>query len=110
MEPSSAVWSEPWASLESGLRKCFNGFLHEGEELVRDRSVDHAMIERNRKISAGANGDCVLAVRAGQDLRPFFDCANPQDSYLRLVDDRRSHQRAKDAGIGNGERPPLNFL
>src|SRR5436190_10463961 len=96
--------------LKSGLRKCFYRFLHESKELVRDRAIDYAMVERDRKVRAGANGDGVFPVSAGQNFWPLLDSANAENGNLRLVDDRRAHQRSKDSRIGDGEGSFLYFL
>src|SRR6185295_11947652 len=96
--------------LKSGLRKCFDRFLDECEELVGHRAVDHAMVEGDREVGAGTNGDSVLAVRSRENLRPLLDRTDPENRYLRLIDYRRAHQRAENARVGDGERAFLNFL
>ena len=46
------------------LGKALQRLLDEREELVGDRAVDDAVIERDREVGAGADGDRVLAVGA----------------------------------------------
>ena len=39
----------------------------------------------------------------------FSIAPTPEDRDLRLADDRRAHERAEDAGIGDRERAVLHF-
>src|ERR1700682_1928215 len=96
--------------LESGLRKCLDGFLYKTQELIGDGAVDDTMIERDRKISTSADRDCVLSIGAGQHLWPLLDRSDAEDRDLRLIDDRRSHQRPEHPWIRDGERSFLHFL
>src|SRR5262252_8556538 len=47
---------------------------------------------------------------AGDRHRPFLDLVHAENAGLRRVEDRRRHQRAVDAAIGNGERAAQHFL
>src|SRR5258708_5640460 len=63
-------------------------------ELVGQRAVDQPVIEGQRQIAHGSNGDRVL-----NDDRLFFHGADAQDGYLRLVDYRRREHAAETAEV-----------
>src|SRR6266850_3945095 len=96
--------------LESSLRKCLDGFLYKGQELVGDGAVDDTMIERDGKISTGADRDRILSICAGQNLGPLLDRPDAEDRHLRLIDDRRAHQRPEHSRVRDGERSFLYLL
>src|SRR6185312_4535916 len=98
------------ATLESGVLIGLERFLHVRKVLVGHRAVDDAVIERDREIRARADGDHVLAIGAGHHFGSFFDRTDTQDCDLGLVDDRRSHERAEHARIGDRERAALHFF
>ena len=77
---------------DSVLGIFLESLLHVREELVGDRSVDDAVIERNREIRARADGDGILAICARDHLRALLDGADSKNRDLRLVDDRRTHE------------------
>ena len=64
-------------STASGKR--LEALLDERDELVGVGAVDDAMVERQREVRAGADGDRVLAVGAGDHLRPLLDRAEAED-------------------------------
>ena len=68
--------------LEHGL-----GF---GGELIGQRAVDQAVIERQREIALRADGDGIV-----DDHRHFLDRSDAQDRHLRLIDDRASQRRCR---------------
>src|ERR1041385_9247507 len=96
--------------LEAGLRECFDCLLEKCQELVRDCTVDDAMIERDRKVRARSDRDDILPVRTCQHFRAFLDRSDPEYRDLRLIDDRWAQQRAKNSRIGDGERSFLHFF
>src|SRR5690349_6579090 len=72
--------------------------FHLRHELVRDGTVDDAVIEPERQDGGDARHDCVV-----HDEWPFFDGADAQDGNLRLIDDRRARQCAKRAWVRDGK-------
>src|SRR6185503_3700724 len=85
-----ALYRQCLGHLESGLRKCFDRFFEKGEELIRDRPIDHPVIEGDREVCAGADGDRVFTVSAGKNLGTLLNGADAEYCYLRLIDDRGS--------------------
>ena len=51
-----------------------------------------------------------IAVRSFHDCRLFADSSGGHDSYLGLIDDRRTHHVAESTYIGQRESTPLNFI
>src|SRR6476469_8328962 len=96
--------------LNRALWKFLDRLLHESEELVCHRTVDHSMVERDREIGTRANRDGVFAVSTGNDFRTLLDRADAHDSDLWLIDDWRAHQRSEHARIGDRERTVLHFF
>src|SRR5258705_10027790 len=77
----------------------FELFFHVGEKLLGIRAIDDAMIKAEREIRHVPNRDVVFAVRRRENFGALFDLADTEDRHLRLVDDGRAEQAAKDAGV-----------
>src|ERR1022692_2513096 len=84
--------------------------LHLGHELVGHRSVNDAMVIANAEVHHRTDGDGVIAVLVGNHDRLFQDSAHAQNRNLRLIDDGHPEFSAKNAGVGDGERPTLHFV
>ena len=74
----------------------------EGDRLA---AVDDAVIVGEREIHHRPRLDL-----AAHHHRPFLDLVHAEDAGLRRVEDRRRHQRAVDAAIGDGEGAALHLL
>src|SRR5262245_29017458 len=94
---------------EYRFRKMFKGLFYESHEAIRVGTVDDAVVERQRKISAGSDRHRILAVIAGHHFDALLQPADTQDSHLRLVDDRRAYHRSEDARVRDRERAILDF-
>src|SRR5438128_1919704 len=75
------------------------------EEQHRVLAVDDAVVVGQRDVHHRRGDD--LAVL---DDRALLDGVHAEDRALRRVDDRRRHQRAEGAAVGDGERAALQVL
>ena len=79
--------SQPFhlARLENAFRPILQRVLHVAHKLVRRGAVDRAMIVRKRQINHRADGDRVVDY-----YRALFNCAQPQNCNIGLVDYRKA--------------------
>src|SRR5208337_5189002 len=68
------------------------------------------MVITNAQMHHRADGDGVVAILVGNNDWLLLDSAHAQDGDLRLVDNRHPKLRAKDAGVGDGERSALHLF
>src|SRR4051812_22893524 len=94
---------------EHRLGEGFQTLLDRRHEAVGVRTVDDAVVEREREIRTRANADRVFAVGAGHDLDPLLQRADAENADLRLVDDRGSDHRAEYTRVRDGEGSVLHF-
>ena len=78
--------------------RIFDRFLDPDEEGHRFLAVDDPVVIGQRQIHHRPDLDL-----AGDRDRPFLNLVHAQNGGLRRVDDRRRHQRAVDAAIGDAE-------
>ena len=74
------------------------------------RPVDDTMVVGQGKICHLTNRDIIVAFGRGQNFRTFFDRSDAKDRDLRLIDDRRAEQSAKNTGIRDREGPALDLV
>src|SRR3954468_11526206 len=83
----------------------FQNFLHPHQERHRLAAIDDAVVVAEREIhhrpDLYLSGDCHGAL---------LDLVHSEDARLRRVQDRRGHQRAVDAAIGDREGAALHLL
>src|SRR5205823_1728457 len=82
-----------WAS-----RGIFEAADHCQPEFGRARSVDHAVVERDRDCPGLADDDLAVA-----DDRPGADPPDPEDRDFRVVDDRGVEEAGELAGARDRE-------
>ena len=85
------------------FRPVFQISLEVRHEFTRVGAVHDPVIEAEREPLNGANCNRVIAVLVRQHLGFLIESADPEDSRLRLVDDRRAELLAEDAGVGQRE-------
>src|SRR5690606_25703458 len=88
--------SELEVSLEVALLQALADRL---EEATRIRAVHQLVVVGERQVHHVADGDGLAAVRRGHHHRTAHDRAHTQDAGLRVVDDRRVHDRAEAADV-----------
>src|SRR3954470_20963308 len=79
--------------------------LERGEELRCECAVERAVVPGQAEDRHGADG-----YRIVDDDRPLDDRLEVEDGDLRLVDDRRGHDRPVLAWVGDGERPAAHVV
>jgi len=80
-------------------------FLHERQESPGVGAVNEAMIVPERDVAHRTDRDRIV-----DDHRSLFDRANTEDGDLRLVDQWKAIECAKDSRVGDGERSRLHFF
>src|ERR1700722_16137565 len=98
----SGYWLLPLRDL---LSPPFQNRFHLRRELIRQRPIDQAMIERQREIGDGPD-----RYRIVDHDRSFLDCAHTQNRHLRLIDYRRREHAAEAPEIGDRESPSLHLF
>src|ERR1035437_836306 len=88
----------PSRGSEDFFRPVFQCLLDLGHELVGQGAVDQAMVEAQREMADAADGDGVV-----DHYRSLIDGADAHDGDLGLINDRRAHQAAEAAEVGDGE-------
>ncbi len=83
----------------------FQIVFHFSHELIRRRSIDDPVVERQAEVAHRPNGDRII-----DDDGSFLNRADTQDCDLRLMDDRGAEQAAKSTMIRNRERSSLNLF
>ena len=68
------------------------------------------MVEAESEVLHGADGDGVVALGVGEHHGLFFEAADAEDGRLGLVDDGRGELVAEDAGVGEREGGPADFV
>src|SRR6267142_2628204 len=86
-------------------RRIFQAFLDPHQESHGFLAVDHAVIVGQRQIHHRADLDL-----AADHHRTLLDLVHAQNAGLRRVEDRRRHQRAIDAAVGDGEGAALQLV
>src|SRR5581483_8165121 len=79
--------------------------FHFRGELIGERAIDQAVIEGEREIAGGADGDSVV-----DDHGLLHHAARAEDRDLRLVDYGRCEDAAETTEVGNGERSDLDHI
>src|SRR5262249_17882736 len=79
--------------------------LHAHQERHRLAAVDDAVVVGEREVHHRTDLDL-----AGHRHRPLLNLVHAEDAGLRRVEDRRRHQRAVYAAVGNGEGAALHLL
>src|SRR5258708_7121809 len=92
-------------SSERALVELLEAPLDVSHEAVGLRPIHQPVVEAEREVGHGPNGDGVVA-----NHRPLLDRAHSQNRHLRLVDAGGAEQAPEDAGVGYGERAPLHVL
>src|ERR1035438_2729211 len=88
----------PSRGSEDFFRPAFQHLLDLGHELVGQGAVDQRSEEAQREMADAADGDGVV-----DHYRSLIDGADAHDGDLGLIDDRRAHQAAEAAEVGDGE-------
>ena len=80
------------------------------QEPICGCAVQDAMVEDERQINHGADGDGVVAFFIGYDDRALLHCPDSQNPALRLVDDWKREQRSTDSMIGECEGTAFDII
>src|SRR5712671_887553 len=107
--PRLLYWTRSASYLYRELTR-LESLLNICEKLFGIRSVDDSVIKTQREVCHLADGNVIFAVGRGQHLGPLLDLPNAENCHLRLVNDRRAKQAAKNAGVSNGEGAAANFV
>src|SRR5262245_2191404 len=91
--------------LEQLLLPAFQLCFDTRHELIRQGAVDQPVIEGEREVCHGADGNSIV-----NDHRTFGNGPNAQNGNLWLIDDRRTQKAAEDTGVGNSKGSVLNIL
>src|SRR6476660_2756174 len=92
--------------LEDIGRPALENSLYLLTKLIRQRTVDQPMVERQRQMCLGTNGNCI----AFHDCGHFFDRPDSQDRDLWLIDHRCRKNTAEAAKIRNRKRAALHLI
>src|SRR5581483_3898396 len=99
------AWRPALPELQNFFAPVFEDLFDFRHELVGEGAVDQAMVEAQREVADGADGDGVV-----DDDGRLVDGADSHDRDLRLVDHRRADQAAEAAEVRDGECPTLDFV
>src|SRR5579872_2913145 len=115
MRPQRSIFMacNPNAACEPEASKFEVGFFEDAggaiEEAVAEHAVHHTMVIGERQVHHDANRKRVGAIDLDDD-RTLLDLAHPQDSDLRLIDDREAVEIALAAGIGKREAAAAEII
>src|SRR5262245_41424394 len=87
----------------------FEFFCNSIEECRSQCSINDTMVIRHGDVHHMTDRNRITLL-CFDHHRSFLDSTNCQDSYLRLVDDRSSHQATECAYIGEGESTTLRIV
>ena len=93
--PSSIAGVQTSSSRRSGV---LDAFLDPHQEAHRLAAVDDAVVVGQREVHHRPDRDLAL-----HHHRALLDLVHAEDADLRRVEDRRAHQRAVDAAVGDRE-------
>ena len=85
--------------------RILQALLDAHQEGHRVLAVDDAVVVAERQVHHRPDHDLAVAHH-----RALLDAVHAEDARLRRVEDRRRHQRAVDAAVGDGERAALHVL